>query len=520
MGVCLSSKTATLQEPIAQPQRHILKYSIIRMVRKLADIACVLFNGDSACIVLSAANEAIITDGTHEDPSWIDSWELVKSEHLVESEGVWVEHDLPDTHTGLQISWLAAALLPNNLGTVFVKGSVPPEKNCIRELGAFSKVIGSEFESVYSGTQSVEPRFIISMEDDVWPILWVNAPWVALTEVSTGKFWGNFTVLNKQGEIIVIAPTHRPLLHLTIRLQQCSPYKCFLGTVAEVDDNDMYSQASDVGLASPESVFDVSSTTPTSDNSTVRRVTWKSMDVALKVLVVDKNVDCKPVAVKLHAARPLTHINVARVLAADTRLLSHSQEVWVISEWCTGKTLTSAVQEDFFTIDSTGIVDYYRVLYTCKQIVQGLSFLHSQGYIHGNLHSSNVIICNDRTVKICDYGLCTLTPDLHLTVSEKSTSHLAPEQLQLNEVQAKTDQYAVGILMYEMLLRHPAWWGMSTTDVVQKKMENTFPELPFDVPPSLKAFVDNCTAFHHTDRPSWTEISRHLDDMLEQILAL
>jgi hypothetical protein len=478
------------------------------------------------CIVLSAANEAIITDSGHEDPSWIDCWETVVTDRVVQPDGYWAEHDPPDIHTGLHIAWLAGAVLPEQLGAVYVKGSSPAEANCLKQLIEFAKVVGIEFKCAYNGVQAVEPRFIVSTEDDVWPILWVNVPWVSLTEVSTGNFWGNFTLIEKHGDEMMIAPKHKPLLHLKVRLWRCSPYMCFVGVVMVVNDNDIYSLNSSLSSVEPDSVFHVSAASAESassskeGSSTVRRATWRSADVALKIVYIDTHIDCSDVVTALHASSSISHQNITRVMAADVRKLNDHQEVWVVSEWCTGKTLSSAVKDDFFFIDGTMQLDFYKILLTCKQISQGLACLHENGLKHGNLHSRNVMICADRSVKVCDYGMWRLVPILNLTTDETTICHLAPEQLHSNQVHTKTDQYAIGILMYEMLLGHPVWFDAPHATIVQKKLDNSFPPLPIELPPSLREFVQSCTTYHHTDRPSWTEVLRQLDDMLEQILAL
>ena len=88
-----------------------------------------------------------------------------------------------------------------------------------------------------------------------------------------------------------------------------------------------------------------------------------------------------------------------------------------------------------------------------RQIAQGLTAAHHAGVIHRDLKPANVMVLQDGTIKILDFGLAKAS-DLALTTSHAllgTALYMAPEQIQGGPIDARTDMWALGVVLYEML---------------------------------------------------------------------
>jgi len=113
-----------------------------------------------------------------------------------------------------------------------------------------------------------------------------------------------------------------------------------------------------------------------------------------------------------------------------------------------------------------------------KQLAAGLQAAHGKGIIHRDLKPSNIKFTPDGTVKIIDFGISKLiqAPDVPNVVTDVSkegvvigtTAYMSPEQARGKTIDARTDIWAFGCVLYEMLARKPAFQGETPTDVIIK----------------------------------------------------
>src|SRR4029077_9075268 len=100
-----------------------------------------------------------------------------------------------------------------------------------------------------------------------------------------------------------------------------------------------------------------------------------------------------------------------------------------------------------------GALPVDEALEIATQVAQGLGRAHRAGVVHRDIKPSNLILTDDM-VKILDFGLAKFADSVHLTV-EGSTlgtvSYMSPEQSRAQEADARSDIWAVGIVLYEML---------------------------------------------------------------------
>lgn len=118
-----------------------------------------------------------------------------------------------------------------------------------------------------------------------------------------------------------------------------------------------------------------------------------------------------------------------------------------------------------------------------KQICRGLRYAHSCNIIHRDIKPQNVLIEKSGVARLSDFGIAKIFSgtDITLTGSAVGTpEYMSPEQAQGKKLDAQTDIYSMGIVMYEMLTKKPPFIGNNPMAVAYKQVH----ELP--APPSLK----------------------------------
>lgn len=169
--------------------------------------------------------------------------------------------------------------------------------------------------------------------------------------------------------------------------------------------------------------------------------------VALKFLRMDSKFD--PVALQrfrqeAQAASALDHPNVCTIYEIDE---SEDGTPFIVMALYEGESLENRItQKQFLEVDEA--------LDILLQITRGLAQAHEQNIIHRDLKPANIFITKEGVVKILDFGLAKLAGTQKLTrsgVALGTTPYMAPEQIQNDVVDRRTDLWSLGILLFEML---------------------------------------------------------------------
>ncbi|OHT05946.1 hypothetical protein TRFO_26160 [Tritrichomonas foetus] len=143
-----------------------------------------------------------------------------------------------------------------------------------------------------------------------------------------------------------------------------------------------------------------------------------------------------------------------------------------------------------------------------KEIIEGMSYIHQCGIIHRDLKPENILLDSDKHVKICDFGVSTLSSDSTHTGGVGTLVYMSPEQLN-NEVHYtnKIDVYAFGIVLYFLLTRGsiPA---ISISNISQGK---SIP-LPSDINDFYRTMIERCLSFDPKNRPPFSELSKYIQN--------
>jgi serine/threonine-protein kinase len=167
-------------------------------------------------------------------------------------------------------------------------------------------------------------------------------------------------------------------------------------------------------------------------------------------------------------------------------------ELYLVMELVHGKTLSSIVE-------AAGRLPAARVVPIALQLCDALEAAHAAGIIHRDLKPGNVMILDEprsvERVKVLDFGLAksiTSEGTTKLTATDAllgTPLYMAPEQITGQPVDARTDLYALGCVLYEMLAGKPPFADVTMTLVLAMHTGTPPPPLPADVPAPLAATV-------------------------------
>jgi eukaryotic-like serine/threonine-protein kinase len=146
----------------------------------------------------------------------------------------------------------------------------------------------------------------------------------------------------------------------------------------------------------------------------------------------------------------LDHPNIASLHTA----YRHEGELIMIMEFVEGLTLRAKLDANSVMMGRS--VDYI------QQVLAGLAYAHDHGIIHRDIKPSNIIINREDRVKLVDFGLAfpTLGSDVTRTGAILGSLHyMSPEQVMGEQLDARSDLYAVGIVLYQLLTGRPPFDG-------------------------------------------------------------
>jgi eukaryotic-like serine/threonine-protein kinase len=237
---------------------------------------------------------------------------------------------------------------------------------------------------------------------------------------------------------------------------------------------------------------------------TVYRGTHVLMDktVAIKVLRPSLAADEKIVARFSREARAASRISHPNALSVTDFGEDESGHVFLVMEFLSGKTLKQVIRDE-------GPLPLTRVVDITRQIGDALNAAHAQGVVHRDLKSDNIMLVDTMSgdhAKVLDFGIAKIqesegTPDPSLTAPNLvigTPQYMSPEQCSQNsEIDARSDIYSLGVILFEMLVGHVPFAGDSPTMVMMKHLQDPVPSIldeRSDVPPPMTRVVARAMA--------------------------
>ena len=238
---------------------------------------------------------------------------------------------------------------------------------------------------------------------------------------------------------------------------------------------------------------------------------------------IDTRLD-RPVAVKImHAHLANDEAFVSRFIkeAKATAALSHPNivsiqdqgwneggppAVFLVMELVEGSTL-----RDF--LNQHGAVSIEQMFQLMTPVISALAAAHKIGIIHRDIKPENILISKDGRVKVADFGLArnmaigqTMTVESSVVLG--SVSYLSPEQVQRGVADARSDIYAVGIVLFEMLTGGKPYEGETPIQIAYRHVNDRIPTLQSiksDIPITISELVHAATAPNPDHRPKDAE---------------
>ena len=210
-------------------------------------------------------------------------------------------------------------------------------------------------------------------------------------------------------------------------------------------------------------------------------------DVAVKVLRGDLSGDEKFVRRfqrEAIAASSLSHPNIVEMYDVG----EDDGVYFIVMEYIDGKTLKSLIKK-------RGYLTLPEVIDIMLQLTSGLACAHDSYIIHRDIKPQNIMILEDGTVKITDFGIAMALNSNELTQTNSvmgSVHYLPPEQANGNGATIKSDIYSLGILMYELLTGNLPFKGENAVEIAIKQMKESIPSLvrmDLGIPQSIENIV-------------------------------
>ena len=180
----------------------------------------------------------------------------------------------------------------------------------------------------------------------------------------------------------------------------------------------------------------------------------------------------------------LNHPNIVRVY--DVSFGDMIQ--YIVMEYIDGITLKEY-------IDMQKVLDWKETVHLTTQILKALQHAHENGIVHRDIKPHNIMLLQDGTIKVTDFGIARFSSNATRTMTEQaigSVHYIAPEQARGEKTDGKTDIYSIGVMMYEMLTGTLPFDGDSAVSIALMQLQAK-PKQPREINPDIPEGLEEIT---------------------------
>ena len=227
-------------------------------------------------------------------------------------------------------------------------------------------------------------------------------------------------------------------------------------------------------------------------------VVWRAIDVKTGSAVAIKLMKdmSDPVAVDLftkewRALAEISHPNIVEVRDVDVVEENGQKKPFFVMPLLRGTTLAEMIA------DASARLTVERVVEIATHVCRGLQAAHQRGLVHRDLKPSNILVLEDDSAKIIDFGVVHLAGSKSVTGQKGTFQYMSPEQALMREITPASDLFSMGIILYEALTRRKPFARTTvqeTVDAVLKFIPPSVSELNPNVNQPLSRVVHKCLA--------------------------
>jgi serine/threonine-protein kinase len=167
----------------------------------------------------------------------------------------------------------------------------------------------------------------------------------------------------------------------------------------------------------------------------------------------------------------LDHPTVMRVYGGEKR-----SRIYMVMEWCEGRLLRQILSE--------GRIGRDRAIRIAIKVLDALEYIHEHGVVHRDLKPENIMVDENDDIKLIDFGIAGDSGARRLTYANFTATlgtadYISPEQVKGKRGDGRSDIYAMGVILYEMLTGRVPFSGTSPMEIMNDRLLN------YPLPPSV-----------------------------------
>jgi serine/threonine-protein kinase len=188
------------------------------------------------------------------------------------------------------------------------------------------------------------------------------------------------------------------------------------------------------------------------------------------------------------SAASLNHPSIVAVYDTGEDMVGPTPVPYIVMEYVDGRTLRDLLRDDRRLLPE-------RALEITDGVLRALDYSHRNGIVHRDIKPGNVMLTRNGEVKVMDFGIARAVSDAQATMTQTAqvigtAQYLSPEQAQGKRVDARSDLYSTGCLLYELLTGRPPFTGDSPVAIAyQHVRENPVP--PSRIDPEIPPWADS-----------------------------
>lgn len=243
--------------------------------------------------------------------------------------------------------------------------------------------------------------------------------------------------------------------------------------------------------------------------SNLYRGFYCGQEVAIKILkdIQDDSTQYQEFIQEVSIMRKVRHKNVVQFIGACTR----KPNLCIVFEYMSGGSVYDYIRRE-------GQLKYPLVLKVAVEVSKGMDYLHQRKIIHRDLKAANLLLDENQTVKIADFGVARILVEGggHMTAETGTYRWMAPEVIEHKPYDERADVFSFGIVLWELLTSKVPYQDMTplqaAVGVVQKGLR---PGIPANCPPALGEIMQSCWDGNPAARPTFRMLTARLQPLLE-----